>query len=160
MRRSACLALLLLCGCSARGPGGAPVSTSSFDIPPQQILAELPRIYRELGLPVAQVREAQFEIRSGNFAAPTLARHQFESQDYRCGAPLRALRGTSMREHASVSTLLQYDLNDGATRVQTRLTAERIATHADGSTERLTCLSTGRLERLIQELLQQAFRFG
>jgi hypothetical protein len=162
MRTFACLALLLLPACSmAHGPrSGAESASTSLEASPQQVLAELPLIYRELGLPIAAIQEANLEIRSGNFAAPTMARHQFESQDYRCGMAMRTIRGTSVVEYAVMSTALRFDDVGGVTRVESRLVAERVATFPDGSSERQTCLSTGRLERLIQQMLVRRLQLG
>ena len=126
---------------------------SILPYPVDSIWTVLPEVYRRVGIEPALIDPSTKSLGNRSFAATRELGGTSLSKVVRCGLTSLGLpRENSSRINFSVVTALA-PAADGQTRVQTRVEAfTRIGGSGSGSIE---CTSTGTLERLISEGLEE-----
>lgn len=176
MRVTACVLLMLSSGCAVPDPASSPaverstvdptasgqvitlyqdvsggISVLNHDV--DSLWTALPSVYQQVGIEPAHVSPAEKSLGNLDFAATREIGGTPLSRLVRCGLTSLGLpRENSSRINLSVITSLSA-MPGGQTRVQTRVEAStRNTGTGSGSVE---CTSTGTLERLISEALEE-----
>jgi len=176
MRRVALM--IILCGCASAGGSGDPYvpkppviyagdrSTARMEgekaLPSAMTLAAAPatvwtaakQVYASLEIPIGIENPAAHLIGNQNFYKSRQMAGEPMTQFVDCGSGMTGAKAASYRIYMSLMTNISGD-GKGGTVVQTTFTALGQDV-SQGSTDRIPCGSTGRLEQLVLDRLKAA----
>jgi hypothetical protein len=173
MRRP--LLLIAVCGCASAGvPEGTPprqpvvleqanrgillgerpaASTAQIPVPPAEVWAAVKKVYGDLEIPILVDNPPGHQLGNANFfRARTMAGQPMETL-VDCGDGMTGPKAASYRIYMSLLTDVRPDGKGGTTVQTTFLTAGQDIANAG---DRITCVTTGRFERLVLARVRNA----
>ena len=125
----------------------------TIDVPPARVLAVIKSVYDELGIPSATVDAPSGKISAPSFNKMRTLGNVNLSMYFNCGDSLSGNIANTYRIYMTVVSAIRPD-GKGGTELETALTGAA-ADVGGGTSGRIPCGTTGRLEERIQDGVRQ-----